>query len=78
MHINSGIPNHAFYLAAMKIGGRAWLRLGRIWYRTMLSLNTNSVFKDMVQTSVAAAVTEFGNKSAEQKAVAAAWKEVGF
>jgi Zn-dependent metalloprotease len=78
VHINSGIPNHAFYLAAMKIGGRAWLRLGRIWYRTMLSLNTNSVFTDMVQTSVAAAVTEFGNKSAEQKAVAAAWKEVGF
>jgi Zn-dependent metalloprotease len=24
VHINSGIPNHAFYLAAMEIGGRAW------------------------------------------------------
>lgn len=24
VHINSGIPNHAFYLAAMAIGGKVW------------------------------------------------------
>ena len=24
VHINSGIPNHAFYLAATAIGGNAW------------------------------------------------------
>jgi len=26
VHINSGIPNHAFYLAAIGIGGNAWER----------------------------------------------------
>jgi Zn-dependent metalloprotease len=77
VHINSGIPNHAFYLAAMKIGGRSWLRAGRIWYRAMLSLTENSGFKDMVKTTVAVAATEFGRNSKEHKAVKAAWKAVG-
>ncbi|CAM5676724.1 hypothetical protein SFUMM280S_07534 [Streptomyces fumanus] len=33
VHINSGIPNHAFYLAATALGGNAWERAGQIWYR---------------------------------------------
>ncbi len=78
VHINSGIPNHAFYLTAMKIGGRSWLRAGRIWYRTLLNLTANSGFRDMVETSMAAAVTEFGRNSTEHQAVKAAWREVGF
>jgi len=32
VHINSGIPNRAFYLAATAIGGFAWEKAGRIWY----------------------------------------------
>ena len=32
VHINSGIPNHAFYLAATAIGGNAWEGAGQIWY----------------------------------------------
>ena len=78
VHINSGIPNHAFYLTATKIGGRSWIRAGRIWYRTLLSLTANSGFKDMVEASVTAAGAEFGRSSKEHKAVQAAWKEVGF
>ncbi len=35
VHINSGILNHAFYLAAMQIGGKTWEVLGRIWYAAM-------------------------------------------
>ena len=35
VHINSGIPNHAFYLAATAIGGYAWEKAGRIWYETL-------------------------------------------
>ena len=35
VHINSGIPNHAFYLTAMEIGGYAWEKAGRIWYITL-------------------------------------------
>jgi len=78
VHINSGIPNHAFYLTAMKIGGRSWLRAGRIWYRTMRNLTARSGFEDMVETSVTAASGEFGRGSKEHKAVRSAWKEVGF
>lgn len=78
VHINSGIPNHAFYLTAMKIGGRSWLRAGRIWYRTLLNLTATNGFEEMVETSVTAAVTEFGRSSKEHKAVKAAWMEVGF
>ena len=32
VHINSGIPNHAFYLAATALGGYAWETAGRVWY----------------------------------------------
>jgi Zn-dependent metalloprotease len=78
VHINSGIPNHVFYLTAMKIGGRSWLRAGRIWYRTLLNLTATSGFEDMVETSVTAASGEFGRGSKEHKAVRSAWKEVGF
>ena len=77
VHINSGIPNHAFYLTAMTIGGRSWLRAGRIWYRTLLNLTPRSGFKDMVKTSLAAAASEFGRTSNEHKAVKQAWKDVG-
>ena len=35
VHINSGIPNKAFYLAATAIGGNAWEKAGRIWYETL-------------------------------------------
>ena len=33
VHINSGIPNKAFYLVATGIGGNAWQAPGHIWYR---------------------------------------------
>ena len=78
VHINSGIPNHAFYLAAMEIGGKAWEKMGQIWYKTMLKLTSNSQFKDMVQSSTETAATLYGNNSREHKAVMKAWKSVGF
>ena len=35
VHINSGIPNRAFYLAATAIGGFAGDKAARIWYATL-------------------------------------------
>ena len=32
VHINSGIPNRAFYSASREIGGFAWEKAGKIWY----------------------------------------------
>src|SRR6185503_20585182 len=47
VHINSGIPNHAFYVAAVEIGGNAWEKVGRIWYITLRDkLQSSSRFQD--------------------------------
>jgi Zn-dependent metalloprotease len=46
VHINSGIPNHAFYLAATKVGGYAWSAVGKVWYQVMLNLSSNSDFAE--------------------------------
>ncbi len=37
VHINSGIPNRAFYLVASELGGNAWEAPGQIWYGTLTS-----------------------------------------
>ena len=33
VHLNSGIPNRAFYLAATGLGGFSWDKAGQIWYK---------------------------------------------
>jgi len=78
VHINSGIPNHAFFLVATELGGRAWERAGLIWFKTMLALNKTSSFKEMVAMSTQLAGGQYGASSKEAKAVAKAWKAVGF
>lgn len=35
VHINSGIPNRAFYLSAVAIGGYAYDDAGKIWYNVL-------------------------------------------
>ena len=77
VHINSGIPNHAFYLAAMAIGGRAWEKAGVIWYDTLRKLTANSKFSDCAKTTYQVAGTRFGQGSKEQKAVQKGWDAVG-
>ena len=74
VHINSGIPNRAFVLAAQSIGGKAWDVTGRIWYKTMLRLTKTSQFLDCATVSVEVATTE---GAAAKNAVKAAWKKVG-
>lgn len=77
VHINSGIPNFAFYTIAMTLGGNAWSKAGQIWYKTMLQLNPQSVFQDCATISHQVAGTLYGNGSIEQKAVEQGWKAVG-
>jgi Zn-dependent metalloprotease len=77
VHINSGIPNHAFFLVANSLGGRAWERAGRIWYKTLVALNTTSDFAQMADMTMQSAVGLFGAGSVEARAVAKAWKAVG-
>lgn len=78
VHTNSGIPNHAFYLAATEIGGYAWEKAGKIWYVTLRDkLRPNSQFKDAAKATVMVAGDLFGTGSTEQKAVKGAWAGVG-
>jgi Zn-dependent metalloprotease len=73
VHINSGIPNHAFYLAAQQIGGYAWDKLGPIWYKGLLALTQFSNFQEAAMATVQAA----GQGTLEQAAIKQAWNDVG-
>lgn len=75
VHINSGIPNRAFYLIATDIGGYSWDKAGKIWYKTLDLLNANSTFEDMASCTFEAAGILFG--SAEQESVRKGWDGVG-
>lgn len=78
VHINSGIPNRAFYLAATAIGGYAWEKAGQIWYTTLRDrLRANSNFKTAARLTVAVAGELYGQNSTEQQAVRQAWRQVG-
>ena len=78
VHINSGIPNRAFYLAATAIGGQAWEGAGKIWYVTLTErLEPGSDFRAAADATIAVAGDLFGAASAERQAVSSAWKEVG-
>ncbi len=79
VHINSGIPNHAFYLTAKALGGHAWERAGRIWYRTLTSgtLPSTADFTTFANATLAAAAAEYGEGSEEVDAVRSGWIGVG-
>jgi len=79
VHINSGIPNHAFYLVATQLGGYSWEKAGLIWYNTLHdpTLQPTSDFQSFAQLTANNADQLFGQGSAEGQAVRAAWHEVG-
>lgn len=79
VHINSGIPNRAFCLAALDIGGYAWEKAGRIWYETLNDshIKPNTNFKAFSKLTVSNANRLYGASSAEAKAVSKAWNTVG-
>ncbi|GAA1985601.1 M4 family metallopeptidase [Microbacterium pumilum] len=79
VHINSGIPNHAFYLTAKALGGHAWERAGLIWYRALTSgtVPADADFATFANATLAAATAEYGEGSEEVDAVRAGWTGVG-
>jgi Zn-dependent metalloprotease len=78
VHINSGIPNRAFYVTALEIGGNAWEKAGRIWYITLRDrLAARSSFQQAADLTYDVAGSIFGNGSLEQQAVRTGWREVG-
>jgi Zn-dependent metalloprotease len=78
VHINSGIPNRAFYVVATTLGGNAWERAGRVWYETARDrgLRSTATFADFARLTHTVAGRLYG-AGAEQDAVAAGWDAVG-
>ncbi|OTA19348.1 zinc metalloproteinase aureolysin [Xenorhabdus beddingii] len=77
VHKYSGIPNKAFYLLAIELGGYSWEQAGKIWYATLLDkrLSHKASFDDFATLSVDNAEKLFGKKISA--IVAHSWKQVG-
>jgi Zn-dependent metalloprotease len=78
VHINSGIPNRAFVLAAKAIGGHSWEKTGKIWYVTLTQrLKGKSGFADCARETVSVARDLFPEDPSIAEKVAKAWVDVG-
>jgi Zn-dependent metalloprotease len=79
VHINSGIPNKAFYVTATNLDGFAWEKAGRIWYETLRNnkLKPTSTFLKFANLTLATAVRLYGSGSVEADAVRDGWSKVG-
>jgi Zn-dependent metalloprotease len=78
VHTNSGIPNRAFYLAAVNIGGYSWEGAGQIWYATATSplLRRTTQFRTFAMLTCLQASRIFPGTDAVE-AVRDAWEQVG-
>ena len=76
VHINSGIPNKAFYLVASGIGGNSWEAPGVIWYEALKASSPDTDFQAFADTTFAKAGQLYGTGSPEQQAVFGAWQGV--
>jgi Zn-dependent metalloprotease len=78
VHLNSGIPNRAFAVAATTLGGNAWDAAGPIWYATLTDpqLRSSATFAEFAALTLAHAQRRFGTTSDEQDAVRAGWDAV--
>jgi hypothetical protein len=78
VHVNSGIPNKAFYLAAKAIGGKAWEVTGKIWYVTLTERLTSSTdFAKCANETISVARDLFPSDPAIASRIAQAWVDVG-
>ncbi|MBO9627459.1 MAG: M4 family metallopeptidase [Microbacterium sp.] len=80
VHINSGIPNRAFALFAIDLGGNAWERAGTVWYRALTGgLPSTATFLQFAEATVSAAAALDAASGSTDVAEAArrAWTTVG-
>lgn len=77
VHINSGIPNKAFFLVAVGLGGNSWDRAGPIWYKTLTDsrLTATASFLDFATLTADNANSLYG--SGARDVVVQAWHDVG-
>ena len=79
VHINSGIPNRAFALAARAIGGPSWERPGQVWYAALTdgSVTPSTDFEGFARATVDAAGRLFADDPSVAGHVTQAWRQVG-
>jgi Zn-dependent metalloprotease len=79
VHINSGIPNRAFALAALSLGGHSWEKAGQVWYDTLVNgqLSAQAGFESFARATVSSARRLFTDDPSVAEQVQAAWVEVG-
>ncbi|TEA03946.1 M4 family metallopeptidase [Mycobacteroides salmoniphilum] len=77
-HEGSGIPNHAFSLAATKHGSKSWEAVGTVWYEALASpkARKNMTFKAFAKLTRQIAAARTGAES-PGAAIDEAWTEVG-
>ena len=76
VHYNSGIPNHAFYRAAVAIGKPSWETAAKIWYITLTQrLRGATNFEKCAYETISVARDFFDDDIATK--VSQAWIDVG-
>jgi Zn-dependent metalloprotease len=75
VHINSGIPNKAFYETATRLGNTD--KAIGIWAPTLRKLNPSTNLRAFAGASHKTAVEQYGKDSQEANQVREAWQSVG-
>ncbi len=77
VHINSGIPNHAFCIIATDLGGNSWEKAGKVWYSVLTKMARHDTnFSDFANMTIQEAGSTYGQGSSEQKAFQNGWSQV--
>lgn len=83
VHINSGIPNHAFYIFANRLYEIdnekyhfSWSGAGKVWYLAKNRIHNKATFLDFANATIIASEEIFGKDSAEAAAVRYSWADV--
>ncbi|HEY5821303.1 MAG TPA: protealysin inhibitor emfourin [Propionibacteriaceae bacterium] len=79
VHVNSGIPNRAFALAAIGVGGSSWEKTGQAWYDALTGgvVKADTDFVGFARATVDSAARLFPDDPSVSQAVEAAWVQVG-
>ncbi|SPZ23739.1 Protease prtS precursor [Providencia rettgeri] len=77
VHINSGIPNRAFYLLAKSLGGYTWDIAGKIWLEAVSDnrVTKKATFIEFADATIRAAKKLFDNNIAQK--TQQSWLDVG-
>lgn len=79
VHLNSGIPNRAFALTAIALGGHSWERAGKVWYDALTSgqVTAQTDFGGFAEATVRSAERVFPDDPEVAAEVRRGWRTVG-